>query len=89
MSNASPHIDARWLCLSSSWKRPALFEWLQREGGVAEEEMHRVFNCGIGMVVVVSRDNVSRAIEVLTAQGETVYTIGEIQAGEGEQTVVV
>ncbi len=74
---------------SSSWKRPALFEWLQREGGVAEEEMHRVFNCGIGMVVVVSRDDVSRATEVLTAHGETVYTIGEIDAGEGEQTVVV
>ena len=40
----------------ASWQRPKLFDWLQREGNVAESEMHRVFNCGIGMVVVVARE---------------------------------
>ena len=39
----------------SRWPRPAVFDWLQRHGNVAEAEMHRVFNCGIGMVLVVAR----------------------------------
>jgi phosphoribosylformylglycinamidine cyclo-ligase len=36
---------------------PKLFEWLQSGGGVADDEMHRVFNCGIGMAIVVSPDD--------------------------------
>ena len=66
-----------------AWPRPELFVWLQREGNVAEDEMHRVFNCGIGMVVVVSPEDASRAIEVLRAAGETVYDIGVVEAGSG------
>ena len=49
----------------SSWQRPKLFQWLQAEGNVAESEMHRVFNCGIGMVVVVARENVQQALQLL------------------------
>jgi len=63
-----------------AWPRPPLFDWLQKEGGVAEGEMHRVFNCGIGMVVVVAEGDVGRAIATLQAAGETVYRIGRIQA---------
>ena len=43
------------------WPRPAIFDWLQRAGNVAEAEMHRVFNCGIGMVVVVAAADAERA----------------------------
>jgi phosphoribosylformylglycinamidine cyclo-ligase len=68
----------------ASWPRPELFQWLQREGGVAEEEMHRVFNCGIGMVLVVAAQDAERASAALRAAGETVYTIGSIEAGQGE-----
>ena len=68
----------------SAWPRPPLFEWLQREGGVAEDEMHRVFNCGIGMVVVVAAQDARPAAEVLRAAGETVYEIGAIEAASGE-----
>ncbi len=74
-----------------SWPLPKLFSWLQQHGGVADAEMHRVFNCGIGMVVVISQENAAAAIAQLQAAGETVYQIGEIRARQGDehQTQVV
>jgi phosphoribosylformylglycinamidine cyclo-ligase len=76
---------------SKSWTLPPLFQWLQQHGGVADAEMHRVFNCGIGMTVIVSKENADAAMAQLQAAGETVYRIGEIRArAEGEaQTIVV
>jgi phosphoribosylformylglycinamidine cyclo-ligase len=74
----------------SSWPLPPLFQWLQREGNVADAEMHRVFNCGIGMAVIVAPEQAQAAMQSLSAAGETVYRIGSIQprpAGE-PQTVV-
>ncbi len=75
----------------SAWPRPKLFQWLQSEGNVAENEMHRVFNCGIGMAVVVAPENVEQALALLNAAGEPAIVIGGIEArSEGEaQTVVV
>ncbi len=75
----------------SSWTMPPLFQWLQQHGGVADAEMHRVFNCGIGMTVIVAKENADAAMAQLQAAGETVYRIGEIRAREeGQaQTVVV
>jgi phosphoribosylformylglycinamidine cyclo-ligase len=73
----------------ASWPRPPVFEWLQRTGNVAEDEMFRVFNCGIGMVVVVGRENAQQAAELLRAQGETVYQIGAIEKGAGEPQAIV
>jgi phosphoribosylformylglycinamidine cyclo-ligase len=67
----------------ASWPRPPVFQWLQRTGDVAEDEMFRVFNCGIGMVLVVSRDDAGRAAQVLRGEGETVYEIGAIEKGAG------
>jgi phosphoribosylformylglycinamidine cyclo-ligase len=67
----------------ASWPQPEVFAWLQRVGGVAEEEMHRVFNCGIGMVVVVAPDDAKRAMQQLRASGEAVYAIGTIEKGPG------
>ena len=55
---------------------PPLFSWLQKHGGVADAEMHRVFNCGIGMVVVVSAADADAAIGLLSAAGEQVWAIG-------------
>ena len=73
-----------------AWNMPPLFGWLQKHGHVAEEEMHRVFNCGIGMVVIVSPENADKAISRLNASGETAYLIGEIRqrAGDEPQTIV-
>lgn len=61
-----------------SWKRPAVFDWLQANGNVDEAEMHRVLNCGIGMVVVVPAAQAELARQHLQAQGESVYTLGNI-----------
>ena len=75
----------------SAWTRPPLFDWLQREGKVAEAEMHRVFNCGIGMVVIVAADQAVAAMKLLEAAGETVHRIGAIRArkdGEAQALVV-
>jgi phosphoribosylformylglycinamidine cyclo-ligase len=76
---------------AASWTMPPLFQWLQQHGGVADAEMHRVFNCGIGMTVIVSADNADAAIAQLSAAGETVSRIGTIRARkDGEhQTIVI
>ena len=73
----------------SSWTMPPLFQWLQQHGGVADAEMHRVFNCGIGMTVIVSQENADAAAAQLEAAGETVYRIGEIRAREEGQAQTV
>ena len=74
----------------SAWTLPPLFQWLQAQGQVADDEMHRVFNCGIGMVVIVAAADAARAIENLKAAGETVYTLGRIEARQPgqEQTII-
>ena len=74
-----------------SWDMPPLFTWLQAQGNVAESEMHKTFNCGIGMVVIVSKDQAKAAMDLLTAEGEQVFEIGFIrkqQAGEAPTVVV-
>ena len=74
---------------SKAWEMPPLFAWLQQHGGVADAEMHRVFNCGIGMTVIVSKENADAAMAQLAAAGETVYRIGEIRAREEGQAQTV
>jgi phosphoribosylformylglycinamidine cyclo-ligase len=75
---------------SSAWTMPSLFAWLRENGNVAHHEMLRVFNCGIGMVLVVSPDDVERATGILTACGETVWRIGSVEQRKGDapQTIV-
>jgi len=75
----------------TKWTMPPLFTWLQQHGNVADAEMHRVFNCGIGMVVIVSKENAAAATAQLKASGEQVWQIGEIRArvGDEAQTQVV
>ncbi|UCE31161.1 MAG: phosphoribosylformylglycinamidine cyclo-ligase [Burkholderiales bacterium] len=62
------------------WPRPALFDWLAREGAIASEEMHRVFNCGIGFVLIVRAQAAAEAIACLRDEGEAAWQIGEIVA---------
>ncbi len=73
----------------SSWPRPPVFQWLQRTGNVAEDEMYRVFNCGIGMALIVAPGDAKRAATELRASGETVYEIGTIESSAGEAGCVV
>jgi phosphoribosylformylglycinamidine cyclo-ligase len=72
------------------WPRPPVFDWLQASGHVADDEMHRVFNCGIGMVVVVAAADADRACAELARQGESAHRIGEIVARpDGASAAVV
>jgi len=74
-----------------SWQMPELFRWLQMKGGVADAEMVRVFNCGIGMVVIVSPAQAETAIKSLSVQGLKVWTVGEVveRPKDAPQTIVI
>ena len=63
-----------------SWERPAVFNWLQEQGNVDENEMHRVLNCGVGMVICVAREDAPEALKVLDEAGEQPWIIGSIDA---------
>ena len=66
-----------------AWALPAVFGWLRAEGGVADAEMLKTFNCGIGMVAVVAPERAEAVAELLGAAGETVKVIGRVVAGAG------
>lgn len=82
--NVTAEIQAK------AWEMPPLFRWLQQNGNVAEDEMHRVFNCGIGMVVIVAREDAGKTISLLKEAGETVWQIGQVrQRADGEPQTIV
>ncbi|MEK9962967.1 MAG: phosphoribosylformylglycinamidine cyclo-ligase [Betaproteobacteria bacterium] len=68
-----------------SWSRPALFDWLQGAGNVEVLEMNRVFNCGIGMVVICDKSNSTALKELLSKLGEQVFEIGTIRQRNGNE----
>ncbi|MFC3165218.1 phosphoribosylformylglycinamidine cyclo-ligase [Ciceribacter thiooxidans] len=63
-----------------AFRVPSVFSWLAKTGGVAQNEMLRTFNCGIGMIVVVAEKDAARVSEVLAGEGETVVTLGSMVA---------
>ncbi|HEY9198306.1 MAG TPA: phosphoribosylformylglycinamidine cyclo-ligase [Gammaproteobacteria bacterium] len=75
--------NTRAVISASSWQRPAVFDWLQEQGNVADAEMHRTFNCGIGMVLVVAATQADAVMAQLKTAGESVWRIGSIEAGDG------
>ena len=78
-SNVVAEID------SKNWQAPKLFDWLREQGNVAAQEMFRTFNCGIGMVVIVDKNDADKAIKHLQAAGEKVSQIGQIRARNGDE----
>uniref|UniRef100_A0A8C2GQA0 Phosphoribosylglycinamide formyltransferase n=1 Tax=Cyprinus carpio TaxID=7962 RepID=A0A8C2GQA0_CYPCA len=74
---------------ASRWRIPAVFSWLQREGGLSEEEMSRTFNCGLGAVLVVSKQDVQRVLRLLQAQEEA-WIVGSLTNKQpGAEAVVI
>ena len=71
------------------WPRPDIFKWLQETGKVAEDEMLRVFNCGIGMVIVLAPDKAEAARMLLKGEGELAYEIGRIEASSVEPEALI
>jgi phosphoribosylformylglycinamidine cyclo-ligase len=68
-----------------SWHTPKLFDWLRAMGNVAQQEMYRTFNCGIGMAVIVAAADAQHAAQQLRGAGETVWAIGEIRARRDDE----
>ncbi len=71
----------------TAWEFPETFQWLQKQGNITQEDMLTTFNCGIGMIVCVDATDEVETIEVLTKQGEKVFSIGEIIADSGKAKV--
>jgi phosphoribosylformylglycinamidine cyclo-ligase len=65
-----------------------VFKWLAEQGGIAELELLRTFNCGIGMIAIVKSDAIEAVTEILTEGGESVALLGEVIHAEGEHRVV-
>ncbi len=75
---------------AQAWPLPPLFKWLQEQGRIAEDEMQRVFNCGIGMAIVVAPADADAALAYLVEQGEQVWKIGTIHpCAEGDAQIVI
>jgi phosphoribosylformylglycinamidine cyclo-ligase len=72
---------------AASWELPPVFQWLQREGNVAREEMWRTFNCGIGFTVLLDKGQVDAAKALLAAHGLDTWVIGAVVAADGEHRV--
>ena len=74
----------------SAWDMPELFNWIQKQGKITNREMYRVFNCGIGMALIISNEHVEAVINALRNSGEVVWHIGTIRQSrkEEEQTLV-
>ena len=72
----------------ASWTQPEIFQWLQDQGNIATSEMYRVLNCGVGMVVVISRESSNEAINHLNSCGENAWLIGEVIQFDGQQVVI-
>ncbi len=73
---------------NTSWELPEIFQFLQNAGNIELTEMYRVFNCGVGMVLILSAKESADAIKHLEAQGEKAWLIGEIIKNNGEQVVI-
>lgn len=72
-----------------AWKRAEIFDWLQRAGEIGTEEMYRVFNCGIGMLVILSKEQADEAITICQQAGQQVEVIGEITRSVSENKIVL
>ncbi len=66
-----------------AWALPPVFDWLQAQAGIAEAEMLKTFNCGIGLVLVVAPDRAEALAALLAEAGETVHRLGTVQPGAG------
>lgn len=72
-----------------SWARPAIFNWLQENGGVSDSEMLRTFNCGIGMIICVDSSQSEQTLEILNQQSEQAFLLGKIEKRDNAEQAPV
>ena len=73
----------------SSWDWPAIFQWLQKEGGVSEQEMICTFNVGVGMILCVAAKDTGKVLELLLSLDEKAWVIGEIQLSSDKKSSII
>lgn len=74
---------------TSAWQLPEIFQWIQSQGNIAKQEMYRTFNCGIGMIACINKNDADKAIDCLQNAGEKVSIIGHIAKRETNQALVL
>ena len=73
----------------TAWPRDPVFEWLAKNGNISATEMHRTFNCGIGMVLITAASQAEAVQRFLNENGETAQIIGEVRRGNGDVTIAL
>ncbi|MDF7670076.1 phosphoribosylformylglycinamidine cyclo-ligase [Orbaceae bacterium ESL0721] len=73
----------------SSWKWPAVFNWLQKSGNISRHEMYRTFNCGVGLIIALPKASAATAIDLLNKSGEQAWEIGEIRHSTSSERVII
>ena len=73
---------------SNSWETPEIFNWIQDQGKIDTNEMYRVLNCGVGMIVIVPKESLDDSIKLLNSNGEDSWLIGEIVSSNGNQVLI-
>jgi len=81
-------LDAQALISKSSWQLPEIFTWLQTQGNVTTQEMYRTFNCGVGMIICVSEDDLTQSLAILNQHNRGAFEIGRIEEKSGAETSV-
>lgn len=79
--------NLRAVVKKDSYEVPAIFQLLQKTGGIAQEMMYNTYNMGIGMVLAVAKEDVKKTVEAIRSAGETPYQIGYVEAGEKGVTI--
>lgn len=74
---------------SGSWSVPPVFQFLEKEGGIARSEMFNVFNMGVGMVIAVDADNADKTVEILKKNGQHAWILGKVETATGDEKVVI
>ncbi len=76
--------NTKALIQKGKWPVPSIFEFIQKTGAIAEQDMYPAFNMGIGYIIVVSKDQTSQSMRILEQSGERPYIIGEMASGDKE-----
>ncbi|MCL1065490.1 phosphoribosylformylglycinamidine cyclo-ligase [Shewanella olleyana] len=80
--------DCKAVVKGDSWQWPVVFDWLMENGNIEQFEMYRTFNCGVGMIIALPAEKVETALELLKAEGENAWLIGEIANRQGDEEQV-
>ncbi|AIN46974.1 phosphoribosylformylglycinamidine cyclo-ligase [Candidatus Palibaumannia cicadellinicola] len=77
-------VNTRAIINENSWEWPAVFHWIQQTGNISHNEMYHIFNCGVGMIIIVPSTNQKQALKILSSFGEKAWVLGEIKQAKAK-----